>query len=202
MISMNALLIKVAKKYNSENNARPKRRGVIMKNTQIAENIKKLCKNKGIHIKDLLQQCGLSKSLIYDIEKRSVSPSCQTITKIADYLNCSIDYLMGRTDKPSILLTKHKDSHYIIVKSQEELDRIPNDCEDIIIIKFGTYDQPAVIHDRVNIVVTGNYCIKAYGNSLIRTINTPVYIHDKSKVTVYGDRCEIHHEFDDNDLPY
>ena len=150
------------------------------------------------------------------------------------------------------MTNKHYINNFILVTSQEELDQVPHDSEDIIVIKFGTYVQPAEIHDRVNVVVTGNYCVKAYGNSsiianngcdlelygsskakvfmdcgvvahdnstveafdiysnvkafdnsLVRTIETPVYLHDKSKVIVYGDRpCEVHHEFDDDDLPY
>ncbi len=73
-----------------------------MQNIQIAKNIKMLCKDKGISVTELLQQCGLSKSFIYDLEKRAISPSCQKITNIADYLECSVDYLLGRTDDPNL----------------------------------------------------------------------------------------------------
>ena len=73
-----------------------------MQNIQIAKNIKQLCKDKGITLTELLQHCELSKSFIYDLEKRAASPSCQKITNIADYLNCSVDYLLGRTDNPNL----------------------------------------------------------------------------------------------------
>lgn len=73
-----------------------------MQNSYIANRIKYLCKSKHISITELLTTCELSKSFIYDLEKRSSSPSCLKISRIADYLNCSVDYLLGRTDNPNI----------------------------------------------------------------------------------------------------
>lgn len=32
------------------------------------------------------------------MEKRNMSPSCDKLTRIADYLDCSVDYLLGRTN--------------------------------------------------------------------------------------------------------
>lgn len=72
-----------------------------MQNIHITNTIKKLCKEKGISITSFLNECHLTKSFIYDLEKRSTSPSCEKITKIADYLDCSVDYLLGRTDNPN-----------------------------------------------------------------------------------------------------
>lgn len=73
-----------------------------MQNIHISQTIKKLCKDKNISITELQNKCELSKSFIYDLEKRSASPSCLKISKIADYLNCSVDYLLGRTETPEI----------------------------------------------------------------------------------------------------
>lgn len=73
-----------------------------MKNKHIAEMIKKECKNKKISINSLLENCNLTKSFIYDLEKRNTSPSCEKVSKIADYLDCSVDYLLGRTDVPEV----------------------------------------------------------------------------------------------------
>lgn len=67
-----------------------------MENEQIAQNIKLLCKERKISINNLLSECNLSKSFIYDIEKRKVSPSVDKIIKIADYFNVSVDYILGR----------------------------------------------------------------------------------------------------------
>ncbi len=73
-----------------------------MQNINITTTIKTLCKQKKISITALLNECNLTKSFIYDLEKRSTSPSCEKIAKIADYLDCSVDYLLGRTDNPEI----------------------------------------------------------------------------------------------------
>lgn len=73
-----------------------------MQNIHIATTIKELCKSKGITISTLLSTCNLTKSFIYDLERRATSPSCDKMSRIADYLDCSVDYLLGRTDKPEI----------------------------------------------------------------------------------------------------
>lgn len=73
-----------------------------MQNIHIAKTIKLLCKEKGIDIKDFLSECGFAKSFIYDMEKKGTSPSCKKITVIAEYFNCSVDYLLGRSDVVNI----------------------------------------------------------------------------------------------------
>ena len=72
-----------------------------MQNQYIASRIKLICKDKKKTLSELIEQCNLAKSFIYDTEKRFVSPSCDKISRIADYLDCSVDYLLGRTDNPN-----------------------------------------------------------------------------------------------------
>lgn len=73
-----------------------------MDNTQVANRIKELCKLNGSSVSKMLEVCNIRKSLIYDLEKRNASPSIEVIGQIADYLNCSVDYLLGRTDSPTV----------------------------------------------------------------------------------------------------
>lgn len=73
-----------------------------MENAQIANKIKQVCKSNKKTISKMLLDCDISKSFIYDMEKRNKSPSCDKVTRIADYLDCSVDYLLGRTDNPEI----------------------------------------------------------------------------------------------------
>lgn len=73
-----------------------------MNNMQSAQLIKQLAKNNEISISKLLAECVIRKSLIYDMEKRDYTPSAEVFEKIADYLDCSVDYLLGRTDKPEV----------------------------------------------------------------------------------------------------
>ena len=77
-----------------------------MQNQQIAERIKIKCKEQGTSVTLLLATCSISKSFIYDLERRDKSPSADKLTQIANYLDCSVDYLLGRTDNPN----SHKQS--------------------------------------------------------------------------------------------
>ena len=78
-----------------------------MDNTQVANRIKELCKLKGSSVSKMLEVCNIRKSLIYDLEKRNASPSIEVIGQSADYLNCSGDYLFGRTDNPEVTYNSH-----------------------------------------------------------------------------------------------
>ena len=71
-----------------------------MNNAQLAKMIKETCKSKGISVSKMLSECGIRKGLIYDLEKRDWTPSVAIAEQIANYLDCSIDYLMGRTNNP------------------------------------------------------------------------------------------------------
>ncbi len=73
-----------------------------MYNNKIAIRIKELCKAKSVPVSKLLTDCNVRKSLIYDLEKRDKSPTAVVLGTIADYLDCSVDYLLGRTDKPEV----------------------------------------------------------------------------------------------------
>jgi len=73
-----------------------------MDNAQSASIIKSCCKAKGVAVSALLLECGIRKSLIYDMERRDWTPSAEVLEKIADYLDCSVDYLLGRTDNPKV----------------------------------------------------------------------------------------------------
>lgn len=81
-----------------------KQGGIYMNNEQMANRIKSICKQKKISISELLSDCELTKSFIYDLERRKTSPSCDKIYKIANRLECSVDYLLGITDNPNILI--------------------------------------------------------------------------------------------------
>lgn len=70
-------------------------------NSQIALKIKQICKDKDTNVSKVLNDCSIRKSLIYDLERRNYSPSISAIYRIADYLDCSVDYLLGRTDNPN-----------------------------------------------------------------------------------------------------
>nr|MBC8541242.1 helix-turn-helix domain-containing protein [Congzhengia minquanensis] len=66
---------------------------------QISKRIKKIAKSKKITLNEMLSACNLGINTISHMNHGSV-PKSDTLAKIADYLDCSVDYLLGRTNEP------------------------------------------------------------------------------------------------------
>ena len=77
-----------------------------MYNSQmLVDNIKNIAKQRNILIKELLNNCDLSINILSQMtDKKGISSFA--LARIADYLDCSVDYLLGRTDNPSSHKTK------------------------------------------------------------------------------------------------
>ena len=74
-----------------------------MRNSQeVALTIKALSKSKSIAIGTMLSDCDLSKNTLSSMQSGGFLPRAETLIKIADYLDCSVDYLLGRTDNPEV----------------------------------------------------------------------------------------------------
>lgn len=72
-----------------------------MNNSQeLAILIKELAKEKNISIGKMLSDCNLSINTLSSMKSGGFFPRVEALAKIADYLECSIDYLLGRTDDP------------------------------------------------------------------------------------------------------
>lgn len=67
----------------------------------IEERIMSLAKIMGLSKNKLLINAKLNKS-VFDNMKKGQIPSVDKIHIIADYLGCSVDYLLGRTDNPDV----------------------------------------------------------------------------------------------------
>ena len=67
-----------------------------------AERIKLIAKSKGISVKEMLEACHLNKNTLSSMLSRGSWPQANNLGFIADYLDCSVDYLLGRTDNPEI----------------------------------------------------------------------------------------------------
>lgn len=63
--------------------------------------IKELCKVKKVRMEALLAECELGVNAIRQINDKKGMAS-YSLARIADYLGCSVDYLLGRTDNPEI----------------------------------------------------------------------------------------------------
>lgn len=71
----------------------------------MVERIKSLSKEKGIALKDVLKDNGLGVNALNQVsDKKGISSLA--LADIADYLDVSVDYLLGRTNNPE----SHKSS--------------------------------------------------------------------------------------------
>ena len=62
----------------------------------VALRIKAIAKEKHIPIGKMLSDCEISKNALSSMQAGGYLPRLENLIKIADYLNCSIDYLLGR----------------------------------------------------------------------------------------------------------
>lgn len=73
-----------------------------MYNTQnIANRIKSRLKSQQISTKTMLYDLEMGINSISEFSKGK-QMSCISLVRIADYLDCSVDYLLGRTDNPEV----------------------------------------------------------------------------------------------------
>lgn len=73
-----------------------------MKDVQfIIDKIKGLAEEKNISINKLLSECKLNPSLVSDMQGKGTFPSIKAISKIAEYFDVTVEYLIGNCDLPS-----------------------------------------------------------------------------------------------------
>lgn len=70
------------------------------------ENLKKIREKRNINQLKLAMDIGITQESISKYETDNAFPSKDVLIKLSNYLNCSIDYLLDRTDNPTINNTK------------------------------------------------------------------------------------------------
>ena len=68
--------------------------------TKLAEAIKSKAKENSYAMAKLLSNCDLGKDTINTMARRGSWIQADSLAKIADELDCSVDYLLGRTSNP------------------------------------------------------------------------------------------------------
>lgn len=93
-----------------------KNRGIILYNSNnVAERIKQTSKEKGIPLKKILENAELSFNTMSNM--KTSMPKADNLAKIADCLDVSVDYLLGRTDNPEINKSNEK-THIIKIAAR------------------------------------------------------------------------------------
>ncbi len=64
----------------------------------MVENLKKLRNKKGVSQQKLADTIEVSQQSINKYENHKIEPDIQTLIKLADYFETSVDYLIGHTD--------------------------------------------------------------------------------------------------------
>lgn len=64
--------------------------------------IKQIAKERGMSVTDLLAKCSLGRNVLSQSAKSQEGMKAKNLYAIAEILNCSVDYLLGRTDNPNI----------------------------------------------------------------------------------------------------
>lgn len=82
------------------------------------DRVKKLSEERGENIKLVAQKLGFSENAFY--KWKSQSPKSETLEKVADYFDVSVDYLLGRTEKKRYFDLTEKDEKDI----KEELQKM------------------------------------------------------------------------------
>ena len=67
----------------------------------IANRIKSRLKSQHINMKEMLSDLDMGINAISEFAKGK-QMSCIALARIADYLRCSVDYLLGRTNNPDV----------------------------------------------------------------------------------------------------
>ena len=67
----------------------------------VANRIKFYAKSKNIALKDMLIDLNMG-SNTFSHMLHGKSMAFDSLARIADYLDCSVDYLLGRTDNPEV----------------------------------------------------------------------------------------------------
>lgn len=70
----------------------------------LVSRIKSEAKLQKIKLRELLESCDLGINALSQLSDKK-GLSSVSLARIADYLDCSVDYLLGRTDNPKAHLT-------------------------------------------------------------------------------------------------
>lgn len=66
------------------------------------ENLRIIREKRNINQQKIAVELEISQESISKYENGNAFPSKEILIKLADYLHCSIDYLLGRTDNPIV----------------------------------------------------------------------------------------------------
>lgn len=79
---------------------------------EVSVKIKALAKKRKVSVKQVLSNAGLNENLMTHL--RTSMPKADNLAKIADELDCSVDYLLGRTENPTAHIKSSETNNQLI----------------------------------------------------------------------------------------
>ncbi len=116
---------------------------------EIADRIKFTAKTQQKKISEILLSCNLGKNTVAKIAK-GTDILTLNFAKIADCLNCSIDYLLGRTDNPTI--GANSNINQSNVNSAHGVVSIGSDSSDELMQEFLTVFKELDFSDKIKVM--------------------------------------------------
>ena len=89
-----------------------------------------LCESNNKKPTPVGKEIGVSSGIISTWKKEGYCPSGEMLIKIANYFNCSIDYLVGRSDSIRIQKSELSSEELLFI---EKLRSLPEDSQDEIV---------------------------------------------------------------------
>lgn len=100
-----------------------------MYNSQdVAERIKELAQKKNISVRQVLSDIGLGFNTMSNM--KTSMPKSDNLAKIADYLDCSVDYLLGRVDNPNGTYSINNNTNINGTQNNVINGNVSSDCSD------------------------------------------------------------------------
>lgn len=110
--------------------------------SNIAERIKFLSKNRGIIVKKMLIDLGLGENTMSNL--KTSMPKADNLAKIADYLDCSVDYLLGRDEYVQTDLSSEEKELLAAYRSNPDMQQAVNRLLGIAPAEQESKKEPAV----------------------------------------------------------
>lgn len=103
-----------------------------VKNTINMSNMRSLIDSKNYSITKLAMNASVSESTINSYLNGQKIPSLTTLVSISNYLNCNIDFLLGRTNNPTnvdeIGMTENKDLNLLFYN----IKNLPKEKQELV----------------------------------------------------------------------
>jgi len=81
--------------------------------------IKQTLKEKNIPLNKMLSELDINLNLMSSMQNRGCYPRLEPLTNIADYLDLSVDYMLGRTDSNTIVCDSSTNSNNCIIENSD-----------------------------------------------------------------------------------